>query len=172
MGPIELLFLVLVALFGGIGLVRGYQRELGVTTMLLLGLFVIGFFSATVLGDRCTTVLTNLGLSQTDIKTLVNLTACGVLLLVAFISYQGLGLIYPGSGQNHFVSLLVGLIDGYLLAGSIWWYLQDAGWPFAKVTTTYTSLYEFLVQLLPPATLSWQFCILVAVTMLIIRVVK
>lgn len=172
MGPIELLFLVLVALFGAIGLVRGYQRELGVTTMLLLGLFIIGFFNATSLGNRVTTLVTNLGVSETELTTIVNLTACGVLLIIAFISYQGLGLIYPGSGQNHFVSLLVGLIDGYLLAGSIWWYLQDAGWPFAKVTTPYTPLYEFLVQLLPPEILPWQFCILVAVTMLIIRVIK
>jgi hypothetical protein len=91
---------------------------------------------------------------------------------VAFISYQGLGLAFPGSGQNHFVSLLVGLVNGYLFAGSIWWYLQSAGWPLGKVTQTYTPLYEFLVQLLPPAIFGWQFYILVAVAMLIFRVVK
>ncbi len=172
MGPIELLFLTVIGLFGAIGLVRGYQRELGVTTMLLLALFVIEFFTSTALGDRVITVLTNLGLSQTQLATIVDLTACGVLLLITFISYQGLGLIYPGSGQNHFVSLMVGLINGYFLAGSIWWYLQEAGWPFGEVTPTYTPLYEFLVQLLPPAIFPWQFYILVAVTMLIIRVVK
>ena len=57
MGPIELLFLVVIGLFGAIGVVRGYQRELGVTTMLLLTLFVIEFFMALRLGDRITAAL-------------------------------------------------------------------------------------------------------------------
>ena len=172
MGPIELLFLTIFGLFGAIGVVRGYQRELGVTTMLLLALFVIEFFMATALGDRVTAVLSNAGVSETQIATIVDLTACAVLLFVTFISYQGLGLIYPGSGRNHFLSLLIGLLNGYLLAGSIWWYLQSAGWPIGKVTETYTPVYEFLVKLLPPEIFGWQFFILVAVAMLIIRVIR
>ena len=172
MGPIEILFLVVIGLFGAIGVVRGYQRELGVTTMLLLALFIIEFFMATTLGDRVTGVLSNAGVSETQIDTIVDLTACVVLLIVTFISYQGLGLVYPGSGRNNFLSLLIGLLNGYLLAGSIWWYLQNAGWPFARVTEPFTSAYDFLVQLLPPEIFGWQFFILVAVAMLIIRVIR
>ena len=172
MGPIEILFLVLIGLFGAIGVVRGYQRELGVTTMLLLALFMIEFFIATTLGDRVTGVLSNAGVSETQIDTIVDLTACAVLLIVTFISYQGFGLVYPGSGRNSFLSLLIGLLNGYLFAGSIWWYLQNAGWPLAKVTEPFTSVYEFLVQLLPPEIFGWQFFILVAVAMLIFRVIK
>ena len=172
MGPIELLFLTIFGLFGAIGVVRGYQRELGVTTMLLLALFVIEFFMATALGDRVTALLSNAGVSETQIATIVALTACAMLLFVTFISYQGLGLIYPGSGRNHFLSLLIGLVNGYLLAGSIWWYLQSAGWPLGKVTDDYSAVYDFLVKLLPPDIFGWQFFILVAVAMLIIRVVR
>ena len=172
MGPIEILFLVVIGLFGAIGVVRGYQRELGVTTMLLLALFVIEFFMATTLGDRVTGVFSNLGVSETQIDTIVDLTACAVLLIVTFISYQGLGLVYPGSGRNNFLSLLIGLLNGYLFAGSIWWYLQNAGWPLAKVTEPFTPAYDFLVQLLPPEIFGWQFFILVAVAMLIIRVIR
>ena len=147
MGPIELLFLIIFGLFGAIGVVRGYQRELGVTTMLLLALFIIEFFMATALGDRVTALLSNAGVSETQIATIVALTACAVLLFVTFISYQGLGLIYPGSGRNHFVSLLIGLLNGYLLAGSIWWYLQSAGWPIGQGHRTLHSG----VRLLGPA---------------------
>lgn len=172
MGPIELLFLTLFVLFGAIGVVRGYQRELGVTTMLLLALFVISFFMATALGDRIVSALVNIGMSETQVNTVVNLSACLLLMVVTFISYQGLGLVYPGSGQNHFVSLLIGLLNGYLFAGSLWWYLQSAGWPLGKVTATYTPVYDFLVQLLPPEIFGWQFFILVAVAMLIIRVAR
>ena len=172
MGPIEILFLVLIGLFGAIGVVRGYQRELGVTTMLLLALFMIEFFIATTLGDRVTGVLSNAGVSETQIDTIVDLTACAVLLIVTFISYQGFGLVYPGSGRNNFLSLLIGLLNGYLFAGSIWWYLQNAGWPLAKVTEPFTPVYEFLVKLLPPEIFGWQFFILVAVAMLIMRVIR
>ena len=172
MGPIELLFLVLIGLFGAIGVVRGYQRELGVTTMLLLTLFVIEFLTASSFGTRITAALVGLGLTETQVTTIFDLSACVLLMIVMFISYQGLGLVYPGSGQNHFVSLLVGLVNGYLFAGSIWWYLQNAGWPFAKVTDTYTPVYEFLVKLLPPEIFGWQFFILVAVAMLILRVIR
>ena len=172
MGPIELLFLTIFGLFGAIGVVRGYQRELGVTTMLLLALFVIEFFMATALGDRVTALLSNAGVSETQIATIVALTACAVLLFVTFISYQGLGLIYPGSGRNNFLSLLIGLVNGYLLAGSIWWYLKSADWPLGKVTEDYTAVYDFLVQLLPPEIFGWQFFILLAVGMLLIRVVR
>ena len=45
MGPIEIVFLLLVAVFIVIGIVRGYARELGVTTMLLIALFVLEFLS-------------------------------------------------------------------------------------------------------------------------------
>lgn len=172
MGPIEILFLVVIGLFGAIGVVRGYQRELGVTTMLLLALFVIEFFTATSLGNRIASGLTSLGVSESQLNTLIDLTACLVLVIVTFISYQGLGLVYPGSGANPFLSLLIGLLNGYLFAGSIWWYLQAAGWPFAKVTEPFSPLYDFLVQFLPPEIFGWQFFILIAVAMLIIRVAK
>ena len=43
MGPIEFVFLTLFLIFGIIGVMRGYGRELGVTTMLLLALFVLEF---------------------------------------------------------------------------------------------------------------------------------
>ena len=47
MGPVEVVFLILIGLFGAIGVVRGWQRELGVTTMLLITLFVIEFVLTT-----------------------------------------------------------------------------------------------------------------------------
>jgi hypothetical protein len=47
MGPVEGVFLAIIAMFGAIGVVRGWQQELGVTTMLLLALFVISFIFTT-----------------------------------------------------------------------------------------------------------------------------
>ena len=42
MGAIELIFLTVFVIFGVIGVIRGYGRELGVTMMLFIVLFVLG----------------------------------------------------------------------------------------------------------------------------------
>lgn len=172
MGPVEVVFLVVIAIFGAVGLVRGYQRELGVTTMLLFTLFILEFLTDGPFGERINSFLTGAGMSASSLETMWALVAVGVILLVTFISYQGLGLVYPGSGKNAFVSLLVGLINGYLFAGSIWYYLASANYPLADVVPDYSAFYDFFVQILPPAIFGWEFFILLATTMMIIRVIK
>lgn len=172
MGPIELLFLVVTAIFGVIGLVRGYQRDLGVTTMLFIALFIIEFTFTEPLGTRVAAFLTGRGVTESQLVTVQALVACTILIVLTFISYQGITIVFPGSGANVFVSLLVGLLNGYLFAGSIWYYLAQADWPLGKVVPDYTALYDFLVQILPPAIFGWQFFILMAVGLLILRNLK
>ncbi|MBE2235846.1 MAG: hypothetical protein IAE85_20310 [Anaerolinea sp.] len=172
MGPVEVVFLILIGLFGAIGVVRGWQRELGVTTMLLITLFVIEFVLTTSVGQRIESFLTGAGVSQEQLLVIESMAAVGLLLLVTFISYQGLGLVYPGSSKNSLLSLLIGLLNGYLFAGSLWYYLARANWPLANVVPDYSQFYDFFVQILPPAIFGWQFFILLAVAMLILRVVR
>lgn len=172
MGPVEVVFLVVIAIFGAVGVVRGYQRELGVTTMLLITLFILEFLATGPFGEQINDFLLNTGMTEQNVATFWAFVAIGALLLVTFISYQGLGLVYPGSGKNTFVSLLVGLINGYLFAGSIWYYLSEANYPLADVVPDYSAFYDFFVQILPPAIFGWEFFILLAVTMMIIRVIK
>lgn len=171
MGPIEILFVTVIFLFGAIGIVRGYTRELGVTTMLLMTLFVITFVD-TRLGEQISALLENAGLSESNVTSLFSLVACIILILVTFMSYQGITLTFPGSGGNWLLGWLVGLINGYLFAGSIWYYLAKADWIFFDVLPDYTTLYQFLVKILPPAIFSWPYFILLAVGMLILRVVR
>lgn len=171
MGPVETLFLTLFVLFGAIGIVRGYVKELGVTTLLLIGLFVIDFLEERF-GTQVTALLIWLGIEQNQADAVYALIACLFLIFIAFISYQGVTLTFPGAGSNWTLGLAVGLINGYLFAGSIWYYLAQAGWPLAKVSEPYTDLYKFLVQLLPPEILSWPYFIGLAVLMLILRTLK
>lgn len=172
MGPIELLFLVVTAIFGAIGLVRGYQRELGVTTMLFIALFLIEFTFAGPVGDRVNNFLVDRGVTETGIAALQALLACGIIIIFTFISYQGITIIFPGSSGSAIIGLLVGLLNGYLFAGSIWYYLALANWPLGEVVPDYSTLYSFLVQILPPAIFGWQFFILMAVGMLVLRNLK
>ncbi len=92
--------------------------------------------------------------------------------MVAFISYQGQTLTFPGTGGSTFFDAGVGFLNGYLLAGSIWYYLQQAGWPGLPVVPTYTPAYQAMVRLLPPAVFSWPYFIGLAVILLIARVWK
>lgn len=172
MGPVEIVFLVIIGLFGAIGVVRGYQRDLGVTTMLLITLFILEFLMDSPAGTRINSALLNAGVSEGSLETMRAVLAVGLIMIVTFISYQGLGLVYPGSGKNSFVSLLVGLINGYLFAGSIWYYLSEAGYPFANVVKPFSAFYDFFIMILPPEIFGWQFFILLAVAMMVIRVIK
>lgn len=173
MGPIEWIFIVVIALWGFIGLVRGYHRELGVTTMLLLTLFALEFLFESQLTERVNNALLDIGVVESNLVVIQSLLAIAALSIVMFISYQGVILLYPGTGTNPFLSFLIGLLNGYLFAGSIWYYLDKADWPIIdQIIPDYTPFYEFFVQLLPPAIFGWQFFILLAVAMLIVRVLK
>lgn len=172
MGPVEVVFLVVIALFGAIGIVRGWSNELGVTTMLLLTLFVIIFLFPTGATGRIDSLLLRIGVDESQLIVITSLIAVVALLAVTFISYQGVGLAYPGGKKNNLLSLLIGLVNGYLLAGSLWYYLERANWPLTNVTEPFSDFYKFFSQILPPAIFPWQFFILLAVAMLILRVIK
>lgn len=168
MGPVELIFLVVVAIFIAIAFVRGYNKELGVTVMLLIALFVLEFLSERYHGllDEVLNITT--GQAGTVRVWLFVL----FLLVVTFITYQGNTLAFAGSGNRPFFNFGVGLLNGYLFAGSIWYYLAQAGWPGLGVIPTYTATYQVLVRLLPPAVFSWPYFIGLAVILLIARVWK
>jgi uncharacterized membrane protein required for colicin V production len=172
MGPVEITFLMLVLIFAVVGIVRGYHRELGVTTMLLLALFLIEFIEDKF-GTQFTKVIAFVaGSDATQQKTVTALLWVAFLVVMAFISYQGQTLSFPGAGRGPLLGLLVGLLNGYLFAGSLWYYLERGGWPILHVTGSYTPLYNGLVRVLPPALLGWPYLIALVALMMILRVVK
>ena len=170
MGPIEILFLTLIAVFVVIGIVRGYARELGVTTMLLIGLFVLEFLSEryAALLDKVLGIVTE----QQAVGPLRAWIYVIVLLILLFISYQGQTLSFSGKGNRPFFDVGVGLLNGYLFAGSIWYYLAQASWPGLPISQPFTPFYEAMLRLLPPAVFSWPYFIALAVILLIARVWK
>ena len=170
MGPIEITFVVLLAVFAVVGLVRGYPRELGVTTMLLITLFVLEFlnekYQASI--DRVLNIVTG----QEAVDPVRSWAFVAALLVITFISYQGQTLSFPGKGGQPFFDLGTGLLNGYLAAGSIWYYLHQAGWPGLPIGEPYTNFYQAMVRLLPPAVFTWPYFIGLAVILLIARVWK
>lgn len=171
MGPIEILFLALIAVFGAIGLVRGHARELGVTVMLLIGLWILSF-ADDMFNTQVDQVLGLVAENEANRASVKALLYSGFLLLLTFTSYQGFTLSFSGSRGNPLLGLLTGLINGYLFAGSVWYYLSQANYPFVNVSTNYSPLYRTLVQFLPPAIFPWEYLIGMAVLMLILRVLR
>ena len=170
MGPVEITFLVLLGVWAIVGVVRGYPRELGVTTMLLIGLFVIELLNERYQAEveNVLNILTGdpaIGATRAWIYVIA-------LLVLAFISYQGQTLAFPGKGGRTFFDIGTGFLNGYLLWGSIWYYLQQAGWPGLPIAPPFTVVYQAMVRLLPPAVFSWPYFIGLAVILLIARVWK
>ncbi|HEX9116628.1 MAG TPA: hypothetical protein VGA61_11210 [Anaerolineae bacterium] len=170
MGPVEIIFITIIILFGIIGVARGFHKELGITTMLLLTLFLIELAEsrfATQLNGLLSLIggEGNLTVTKAIVYTLA-------LLGVTFISYQGETLTFPGGGRSHIVAAMVGLLNGYLLVGSIWHYLAQANWAGMGIRPPFTQFYQVAVKLLPPAVLDWPFLIIMVALMLILRVWK
>ncbi len=170
MGPVEIVFLVVIAIFGVIGIVRGYQRELGVTTLLVAALAGVTLLEQFV-GPRLNQAYGAIGGAGNEATTQAVLVTL-FLFLIVFIAYQGETLVYPGGGSNGLISFLVGLVNGYLFAGTIWYYWNKAGWPGGLVHPPFTAAYDAMVKLLPPAILPWWFFVGLLILMLILRVIR
>lgn len=174
MGPVEFVFLTVWVVFGVIGVARGVWRELGATTMLLIALMVLQLLTnPTAPGYKYWTAF--LGLFVADsaaLQVVSSMLATVFILIMAYISYEGETLTFPGKGSNWFFSLGAGLLNGYLFAGSIWYYMDKAGWPGGMVTQPFTSFYNIMVKLLPLAVLPWWLLIILVVLMMIMRVIK
>jgi hypothetical protein len=172
MGPIEITFLCMAGILAVVGVVRGYGRELGVTIMLLVALLVIEFTEA-MAGNQLNGLLASiLGSAAAQRDSLKAILWCGLLITVIIISYQGETLSFSTSSRNAPLSLAVGLLNGYLFAGSLWFFLGRADWPYMNVSQTYTAVYNTMWRWLPPALLDWPYLLALVTVMLILKVWK
>ena len=174
MGPIGLVFLIVMLLFGVIGIVRGPARELGVTVMLLAALMVLQLIDS-MFKTKITQMLNQVfGIPASSVPVFLAICSALFLMLITFISYQGVTLTYPIRSTSWFLGLGIGLINGYLFAGSMWYYLQAAGWPLLQsvIKPEYNEFTQSVMKLLPPEIFSWQVLLLMVVFLMIMRVWK
>lgn len=131
MGPLEILWLAIVIFFVLIAFVRGYPRELGVTTVIFGALFLITFFLEKYLPRFVTFLSSELSLQFTErqLQHFYSLFYSLLFLVVVFWAYAGETFSFQGKehkGAGGFVlNLLVGLLNGVLVASTLW-YFQDA----------------------------------------------
>ena len=135
MAPIEILFGALLLVFAVIGLVRGFLRELGVTTVMMVVLLALHLLEP-LLEQGLARMLEYIGGcdavgSRGDRANLV-LLSCGARRSVHIrtpVRRWPFGARDLGGVLGLVLGLLTGAINGYLIVGSLWYYLDR--WDYA-----------------------------------------
>jgi len=135
LAPIEVLFAALVVMFALIGMTRGYLRELGVTTVMMGMLYVLNRFEPYIeSGLEKLLGGTSFGDGATTAECLFMIF---VVSGVAFISYHGATLDFPGElpgrAQGLILGAVTGALNGYLIVGTLWFYLDKFAYPFSFI---------------------------------------
>ena len=153
MTGIEYVWVGIMVLFGLVGIVRTYPRELGVTTMCVAALLMILQF-----GDKTLAFIQGRFAEEQVWLAAPRFEAGFFIVLflgVVFISYQGVTLIFKGDPPKGAVSpligLIVGLVNGYFISGTVWFYLDKYGYPLGLVEGgTLSEVAERITRFLPP----------------------
>ena len=133
MVPIEVIFGIVAIFIALIGFARGYPKELGTTVIILASIFVLSFVEARVINltGAVGEALLNGDLEAANL--LMSMFFEILFIAAVFASYAGITLDFPGrpapAPQGTIISLAVGLLNGYLVAGTLWYYQQRFQYP-------------------------------------------
>jgi len=176
-------FFIVLGVFALIGAVRGVARELGVTLMLLIALMVLLLLD-TYLQDEITAFLAFLTPNVATQKSIQAIAYSLWMILIAFISYEGRTISFSsvplvseflkssGAPGGNVAGGATGLLNGYLIGGTIWYYLACADWPLLPVSAPFSDLYYVISAILPPVIFKWWYVLILIVLLMIIKIWK
>jgi len=183
MEPLELLWAVLIGVFAVVGVVRGYPKELGVTTTILAALLLLTKGGEEILGVLDAYLVNYVNSSmilEGQYSDLIqSLFYMLVFVLVVVISYHGETLAFDGTPPKGplgiALNLVSGLVNGYLISGTMWYYLHIFNYPVQVLGLFRPPLTEFaqtyLVPLIPVPLLEPYLLFLVPF-MIVMRVLR
>lgn len=131
MVSLTFVFWMYVVLFSVIGAMRGWAKELLVSFSVILALTFI------TLLERYVPFVQNL--RHADTTALFWLRSI-ILALLVFFGYQSpnIARFAPKMTREKLQDILLGIflgcINGYLIMGTLWFYLHDANYPFPAIT--------------------------------------
>jgi hypothetical protein len=178
-GPIETLFVTIQLVIATIGVVRGYQKELGNTLVFMTAIFFLSYVGG-LANSRISSFAENtfgFVAGSASLNAFLFFLYVGVFLTIVFASYAGRTLDFGGrplrAPEGSILSLLVGLLNGYLVAGTIWYYADLYGYPFMSVDTTrFSPTAEFMLAYLPQVIATNPVAWMVPVALLILLRVR
>ncbi len=179
MGAIEIYFGTIAVIMALVGLARGYSKELGSTMIIMVGIFLLRF-----LEEQFNPTLMRVGVralgAPTEDEMALFLSGFYSLAFVAmvFAGYAGRVIIFEGRPlpppQGTILSILIGGLNGYLVAGTLWYYQHVYAYPlsrFGLINPVLSPVAQTLVRLLPqqivPSSTMWMIPIAV---LLLLRV--
>ncbi|MBE3067175.1 MAG: CvpA family protein [Chloroflexi bacterium] len=152
MVSLSFVFWMYVILFGIIGGMRGWAKELLVTFSVILAL------TFTTLLEHYVPFVRDV--LQKDNAVLYFWLRTIILILVIFFGYQTPHLsrfaakMTREKFQDILLGAFLGAINGYLIAGTIWYYMADSGYPFPNVITApsgdIAKMAETMLHYMPP----------------------
>ena len=151
MVSLEVVLWIFVVLFAIVGAVRGWAKEVLVTFSVILALafisllekyvpFVANLVSMTVLVPEDMDPET----LRSELTTLFWLRSIIVILLV-FFGYQSTSFarfapkVTREKFQDGLLGIFLGAVNGFLIVGSIWYYLHSSNYPFDIITAPETT---------------------------------
>ncbi len=146
---LDALLIILIILFGIVGSMRGWAKELLVTFSVILAMFIISVFT-----EYVPFVKDLQGVSRLWMRIIV------LVLLIVF-GYQSPSIpklaatnrFAKDKLQDALLGLFLGALNGYLIFGSLWIYIHEANYPFSFISPPQMDPKELtrILNLLPPA---------------------
>jgi len=130
---LDIVFWILIALFALIGSMRGWAKEVLVTFAVLLSIFLTNVLEAFV-----PFIHQNLAIFAGDTLFWLRFS---ILVGLVFFGYQTPNIprlaesnrFLKEKFQDILLGFVMGAINGYLVWGTIWYYLDQAGYPFGFI---------------------------------------
>jgi hypothetical protein len=170
MGATEGYFLTIAIIVALIGLARGYARELGSAMIILVAISLLGIADSGLDGALRRVGQQIFSIAAEDEQRLnlfVSLTMAIAFVATVFASYSGKTVDFQGSPAppplGILLSLTVGLVNGYLVSGTLWYYQYKYDYPLQALNIIRLNFDEaspYLINLLPqnlvPSPLYWM----------------
>jgi uncharacterized membrane protein required for colicin V production len=172
---LNVMLFIFVILFGIIGAMRGWAKELLVIFSVILAMFVLTVLQSFVPFFKDT-------ISNGTAETVFWLRAT-ILMIMVFFGYQTPKIPRLAESdrfirhflQDALLGFFIGAVNGFLIFGSFWYYMHTAGYPFAFVTAPNAATEAGqaalrLINILPPEWLAASPTIYFAVAVAFILV--